>query len=123
VGAGELGRCRLRAGAQRTKQRLLIRQASAPGRQCFAAKAAQPFTPRYGASLGRRARSRVARDGPAGAACEVAETSRHLGVCACVGKRRASGGTGGPDGEAGAASAGSKIFHSTPIRAQKSPKN
>jgi hypothetical protein len=53
-----------------------------------------------------------------------------------VGKRGASGGAGGPDGEAGATRArrahavhdivawtGSTVFHSTPVRAQKSPKN
>jgi hypothetical protein len=73
----------------------------------------RPFTPRYDASLGRRARGKEAWSRPAGTgvaadrrggAWHVAgETSRRLGVCACVAKRVASGGAGGPDGEAGAA--------------------
>jgi hypothetical protein len=87
----------------------------------------RPFTPRYGASLGRRARGRVARGGPAGTggaadrrggAWHVAgETPRLLNACACVGKRGASGGAGGPGwrGRRGATSAGPKLCHCTPV--------
>jgi hypothetical protein len=75
---------------------------SKPSLQCRGTVAHRQACPWRGGT-GRTGGHRRAADRRGGAWHVAGETPRRLGVCVCVGKRGASGGAGGPDGEAGAA--------------------